>query len=457
MTEPNDRVSASDAQAAMNDPVNQLLLILTEGDEGLLVDPKRIQKTLEWISSRPADDPDYKDPLKWRIDLLHLGFINSNDQLKRPQAQKARVFLQTRWRDPADNIALWRHLRDREPTIEPPDYTEYTARLSTLLDAKTPLSEISTAVVAMSDEGVMVPDQVLYANERLQVVFKNTPERRHAEILGTIPMDEINWFPFGAVAQTLRRLLKDKQYGLNLQDLEDFLDAHDQSSIIRQLKGFFGNASKTQTLRDLGILDENGEWSEVGFQRQQALITEAYQANREPSLEWLRWQLHRRHRPEEPIPFAWALQNDMLIDAVLYRARRLASIALSGGMLGNKVTVSETITPAQYDHLRQLGTWLHNPLDYERQTGLWYLGFIASQKNINWDDWTQVCSFVWDKIDQPGDFKLVKDWMDGVITFEAEGRYQSHQATPFKGAKKIGRNDPCPCGSRKKSKKCCRR
>lgn len=31
----------------------------------------------------------------------------------------------------------------------------------------------------------------------------------------------------------------------------------------------------------------------------------------------------------------------------------------------------------------------------------------------------------------------------------------SHQAAPDLGKKKIGRNDPCPCGSGRKYKKCC--
>ena len=36
-----------------------------------------------------------------------------------------------------------------------------------------------------------------------------------------------------------------------------------------------------------------------------------------------------------------------------------------------------------------------------------------------------------------------------------EGRAQQKKTTYRRHAKKVGRNDPCPCGSGKKYKKCC--
>jgi uncharacterized protein YecA (UPF0149 family) len=46
--------------------------------------------------------------------------------------------------------------------------------------------------------------------------------------------------------------------------------------------------------------------------------------------------------------------------------------------------------------------------------------------------------------------KPMKDWI--IVDFEKEVIYQKtirHE--------KVGRNDPCPCGSKKKYKKCCGR
>ena len=38
---------------------------------------------------------------------------------------------------------------------------------------------------------------------------------------------------------------------------------------------------------------------------------------------------------------------------------------------------------------------------------------------------------------------------------DIERALQAQQATPVLASPKIGRNDPCPCGSTKKFKKCC--
>jgi preprotein translocase subunit SecA len=62
---------------------------------------------------------------------------------------------------------------------------------------------------------------------------------------------------------------------------------------------------------------------------------------------------------------------------------------------------------------------------------------------------------VFDKLDQTPDRELIRDWQTGVVTFEGRGRHQTNPAQPFKGNDKVGRNDPCPCGSGKKFKKCC--
>ncbi len=60
------------------------------------------------------------------------------------------------------------------------------------------------------------------------------------------------------------------------------------------------------------------------------------------------------------------------------------------------------------------------------------------------------------------DFKLLKDRYDRMkkITLaqhltEEKGSDQSKQSSENTVAVKVGRNDPCPCGSGKKFKKCC--
>ncbi len=43
------------------------------------------------------------------------------------------------------------------------------------------------------------------------------------------------------------------------------------------------------------------------------------------------------------------------------------------------------------------------------------------------------------------------------VTREHRGDGESEGATTVRKGKKVGRNDPCPCGSGKKYKKCCGR
>ncbi|MBV1864920.1 MAG: SEC-C domain-containing protein [Rhodobacteraceae bacterium] len=219
----------------------------------------------------------------------------------------------------------------------------------------------------------------------------------------------------------------------------------------------FGDRNKAQTLQDLGLLDENWQWSEVGFQREQALLRDVRGKEISPSLEWLRWELHCRHHRKDPFPLSWALMNDFMSEPILYRARRLASVALSGGLLGEKIEIGETITPEQFSMLRKLGAWIHTKPAYHEEQNLWWLGFIAKQDNLSWKNWEQICSFVYGKLDQTPDYELLQDWKDGVVTFEGRGRHQENSEEPFKGKTKVGRNDPCPCNSGKKYKKCCGR
>ncbi|MBR2296811.1 MAG: SEC-C domain-containing protein [Clostridia bacterium] len=44
---------------------------------------------------------------------------------------------------------------------------------------------------------------------------------------------------------------------------------------------------------------------------------------------------------------------------------------------------------------------------------------------------------------------------EGFMKFGASERRTTRTAQPVRAENKVGRNDPCPCGSGKKYKKCC--
>jgi hypothetical protein len=150
--------------------------------------------------------------------------------------------------------------------------------------------------------------------------------------------------------------------------------------------------------------------------------------------------------------------NDTLDQACIHRAKRLASIALSGGILGQPVSIEDTITPEQIQQLRHVGQWLHGADGLKNWSALYWLGLLSSSatRGFDWENWKQICGFIYDKTDTTPNPDLIKDWQDGIVTFEGKGRHQVSKPQVFLNAK-IGRNDPCPCSSGKKFKKCCGR
>ena len=461
MTNPGKRIPPDELMAAAEKPFIRLMIELSRPPGGELIDPKRSEKALLWIRSHHKDDPGYHDQNAMQADLRHLGFFDEEGQLIDDVITTGRLFLDEHWREDANYPRLWRHLNAQQGRISPErtkvDYTVYTNRIAKLLDKETDNLTIGKAVVAMEKEGLDVPTTVLCQADRLNLMRQMLPKTVHANLNQAINERVMDWLPPNAMAHTMRALLKDVHYGLGEHEFEAWLQDQGQPGLVRQLSALFGRRDKRRTLQDLGLLDAGGRWSEIGFQRQLSAVEVFSKTGAQPSLENLRWALHRIYHASEPVPFAWAMFNDLIPEPTLHRARRLASIALSGGMLGEKASVGETITPDQLEHLHRLGAWLHDPLDYQHEPGLRWLGRIARQTNINWKNWTQICSFVFDKLDQVPDRELLKDWQAGVVTFEGKGRHQAQEAQPFSGVTKVGRNDPCPCGFGKKYKKCCGR
>jgi len=418
-----------------------------------------MDKVILWLRSLKPDDPSFKEALALKMDFRQLGFFDDDGQLKIDFVSVARAFLDNHWQEEPNYPKFWRDIQSHFQLVsaENPqaDYTTYSEHLAQLIDKGADSKELAAAILEADRNGMDVPTHPLWQADRLGLVLADIPTEKHPEIVAAMDAKGLNWFPPDNVASVIRQMLKDQNYGLGEVEANAWLETQGSPSFKRQVKGFFGNRNKARTLRDIGILEENWQWSETGFQHMQAYIKEARKEMLEPSLERLRWELYSRHRSEEPIPFAWTLQSDFLPARATNQARRAASVALSGVLFGEKVEVGETLSPEQYQTLRKVGAWLLGAQAMQRQPALSWLGFLACQNGINWRNWEQACSFIGDKLDQTPDPELLVDWQDGVVTFEGTGRYQPNPAQPFKGVKKVGRNEPCPCGSGKKYKKCC--
>ena len=175
-----------------------------------------------------------------------------------------------------------------------------------------------------------------------------------------------------------------------------------------------------------------------------------------PHFQLLRLKLHEAHRADQDMPLTWALLNDDLNSAQIMLVKRLANMALSGGMLGTRYRIGDMLSPDQYQTLRQIGAWIHPPQTHQKMDGLRWLAILVSSGTLNWKQWEQICSFIYPKLDQDPDPETLADWLDGLVNFEGEGLHQQTPAKAFPGTK-VGRNETCPCGSGKKFKKCCGR
>lgn len=86
------------------------------------------------------------------------------------------------------------------------------------------------------------------------------------------------------------------------------------------------------------------------------------------------------------MPFEWALLGAPQNTATVHCARRAASIALSGGMLGDEIEVGKTITPSELMTLRKIGAWVHGAEQIERWPALKWLALFGEQSGPNWQN-----------------------------------------------------------------------
>ncbi len=71
------------------------------------------------------------------------------------------------------------------------------------------------------------------------------------------------------------------------------------------------------------------------------------------------------------------------------------------------------------------------------------------------DSWSSNRDFDDDWDDEDWDDEENEDWGDDSRRIAAMNGHNSAPQTPYRALRKIGRNEPCPCGSGKKYKKCC--
>jgi hypothetical protein len=443
-------------------PGMKLMMELSRDNETGFADPDRIEKVIQWTRSFKIKDPQYNHPESIKMDLRHLGFFNDDGTLKWDVVEIAKTFIDTNLDEEPRYIVLWRHLNEYLGRVQPvpkkPDYSAYNEFVAELTDKNTTLLDMTKAIVKASKDGLTVPTFPLWKADRIQMIIKTNPNIPKSELENELSEANTNWFSPDSIATTMREILKDQNYGLGEEEVNAWLNDQGEPSIRRQLRSFFGHRNKAQTLRDLSVLDKNWQWSEVGFQRFQEILKELKTLENNPNLCLMRWKLFQRYHEGEPIPFEWTLMNDRLNIVEIHRAQRIASIALSGGMLSDKIEVDQTLTTEQYDILRKVGAWLHGQPKIDQWPSLKWLGLIArvADQHFNWENWIQICSFVFDKLNRIPEPELIQDWQEGIVTFEGRGRFQEAPAKPFK-ANKIGRNEPCPCQSGKKYKKCCGR
>lgn len=442
-------------------PVMRLITGLATDGAGEIADPEALSAVMLWTRSAKPDTPEFKDQQAAQADYRHLGFFDDAGALIADRLATGRAFMRDHWQEPPNYPRFWRYMQAANGVVQPesstPDYAGYSGRIANLIDKGANDIAVAEAVLAADRDGLDTPTFQLWRADRVRLTLETLPERFHDEVRRNLERRNIDWFPPDNVASALRRLLKDQHYGLSEDELDAWVTEEGQPSTLRQMRSLLGDGGKARHLRDLGLLDADWRWSEVGFQRHQAYLREAQALDQDLSFELIRWELHQRHHTDEPVPFEWALLDASLNTTAVHRARRAASIALSGGLLGEAVEVGDTSTQTELTTLRKIGAWIHGAHQIERWPALKWLALFGEQDRLNWENWRQICSFVADKLNQPPEPELIRDWLDGVVTFEGQGRHRTPPTRPFSGAQKVGRNDPCPCGSGKKHKKCCGR
>lgn len=424
-----------------------------------------------WFSSVPPGHATFELPQRKTDDLMFLGLLDASGSFNKTAVADAGDFIWDRLEQP-DFAALWRYLHRADyPMSElDADAAHYNLQIAELADADTDALGFVQAILAQAKDGRAVPTERLCRAARVVWELDRATDRDRAEMEAALrrqPLELDRWLTFdNAVLFTraCQKMIADQRPMADLMaHMESALSKAGTADTIRQHQAFYRQPDYPDRLRELGVIDDKNRWSETGFVRQQLMMEEARRNGVPPSLEWLRWALHRRYRADKPAPFAWALMDDRLPKHVLARARVLASMALSGGMTAPEVAIGETITPEQFRLLRSFGAWLSvdNASDQAALfPDLSWLAELAKRPEPGPDHWFTVCDFVFGKLNEPPSPDRLQAHLRALgvtmptLTADSQG---TDPKAPLALGRKPGRNDPCPCGSGKKYKKCCGR
>ncbi len=458
-TRPDGQLDFHAVEQENRDPVLQTYLALQKPDTAFLK-PDQLELLLDWLTVLPRHDPNFKDPEQRQFHLQFMGLLDLSGQPNPKAISIARDYIWSHEGQPPHYAELWREVqtalgRFAKRTPNPKtDAQHYQDWLVPKLDAGLSNTELATQILQAAKTGaVPIATAPLQAAAAIEWKLTHAGLRALAEA-ETINQQPMEWLPFDAGVGLLRQLLKSKHYGLDPTEIQALLDDQARPGLMRQLRHLFGDAQKRQILRQVGILDAQGQWSEAGFLRQQKLAQQLQAQGRTPHLPLLRLKLHEAHHADQDIPVAWALLADDLNPPQLMLAKRLLNMALSGGMLGQKVRVGDHLSPDLYQTMRRIGAWLYPRPVYDQIDGLRWAANLVRRGSLNWKQWAQICSFIYPKLDQDPDPTRLEDWLEGLVNFEGEGLHRQTPPKPFAGTK-IGRNEPCPCGSGRKYKKCC--
>lgn len=432
-----------------------------------------IDNLMEWISSVPRGHAAFEVPKRMADDIVFLGLVNKTCKIDRVATDAARDYI---WRqiDQPDYPALWRHIQttkgDLAATEPTSDYTHYNLEIAELADSGVDNLALLNAILVLAESGAAVPTKQLYRATRAKWELDQACAQDRSVLKTALTQQSLNlgrWLAFDRATLFTREPQKMLVSGTPRPEIEAFLETQiskaGSAQTLQDFKNHYFKDGFVETLRDLGVVGDRGQWSEVGFVRQQLMMQTAQKKGIPPSLEWLRWGLHRRYRAEQPVPFAWALKRDRLPTKTVQRARMLASMALSGGLTGEKFQIDGIISPEQFQILWKFGAWLSDDATVylnDQYPDLTWLAKYAQHPRLRLKDWQKICEHIFGKLNQTPQPILLRERLreKGIIVLE--WRHDEHRQSASKSfgrGEKVGRNDPCPCGSGKKFKKCCGR
>jgi Protein of unknown function (DUF1186)/SEC-C motif len=135
--------------------------------------------------------------------------------------------------------------------------------------------------------------------------------------------------------------------------------------------------------------------------------------------------------------------NDLYPEEVYDNIKKAYDDGLVDGFIVEPEWTDEQITLGKEDVLAELPKWSHLIEDATTDMLEWFENREYGDEQDEDEDWDED---EWDEEDEWGADRLRLSAMNG-------NNFSS--TTPYIAPEKVGRNDPCPCGSGKKYKKCC--